>query len=81
MMSVWSWYHVLILLRLMWVVAFAVKQRQIAKNKKDNADAAVNVKEQKKEQRDRAVVNGAFFRKLRLLLAIMVPGVFTAEFG
>jgi ATP-binding cassette subfamily D (ALD) protein 3 len=59
----------------------AYKQRQLARERADPNFSKNDSKKEKSRGGDRATVNGAFFKKLRILLAIMIPGLFTSEFG
>lgn len=43
--------------------------------------AVLGAKRHSDASKDRIAVNGVFFRKLWKLLKVLVPGVFSAEFG
>jgi len=63
----------------------ALRQKQISDKKREAVaqQLALNKSQtaQANNRKDKIVVNMAFFRKLGFLLKIMIPGVFTAEFG
>jgi ATP-binding cassette subfamily D (ALD) protein 3 len=63
------------------IVTLGAALRNASSSKKDHPLRNSNDKNQNKPRRERVQVNLAFFKKLWSLLRIMVPGVFTSEFG
>jgi ATP-binding cassette subfamily D (ALD) protein 3 len=70
---------------LIFFIAGALRQKHISDKKREQVaqQLALNKSQtaQANARKDKIVVNMAFFKKLFFLLKIMIPGIFTSEFG
>lgn len=63
------------------LIGFILRRRQIARVQKELQKSGINVtKESKKKDKNKALVNTAFLKRLLSLLKIMVPNVFSLDF-